>query len=108
MIGGKERTVARAACSLPFDASGALISRQGWLALPGPAPLDLQRERPAEESANQHQAGEQTQAEEGQLMRDRLYDVGRDKDFQAQQQRSTDADLVNLESCRAMGCRSWR
>src|SRR3954469_8956895 len=29
-------------------------------------------------------------------MRDRLYDVGRDKDFQAQQQRSPDADLVNV------------
>src|SRR5207342_3716571 len=97
MIGPKQQNVARAAaCSLPFDASGALIARQGWLALPGPAPLDLQRERPAEERANQHQASEQAQTEESQLMRDRLYDVGRDKDFQAQQQRSPDADLVNV------------
>ena len=94
MTGAKERTVARTACSLPFDASGALIARQGWLALPGPAPLDLQRERPAEERANQHQASEQAQTEEGQLMRDRLYNVGRDKDFQAQQQRSPDAGFL--------------
>ena len=64
--------IAHTACSLPFDASGALIARQGWLALPGPAPLDLQRERPAEERANQHQASEQAQTEESQLMRPRL------------------------------------
>src|SRR6185503_18461265 len=88
MTGAKRANRRSRRLSLPFDASGALIARQGWLALPGPAPLDLQRERPAEERANQHQASEQAQTEESQLMRDRLYDVGRDKDFQAQQQRS--------------------
>src|SRR6188474_1190264 len=82
--------------STPFDMARELISRQRWLALPGPPALDFKRECPTEEGANQHEAREQAQAEEGELMCDRLDDIGRDKDFETQQQRAPDADLVDV------------
>src|SRR5262249_50149404 len=66
------------------------------LALPGPLALDLEHERPAQEGAHQHQAGQQRETLKIQFKCDRLDDIGRDQHLEPEQQRAADADLVDV------------
>jgi hypothetical protein len=79
--------------------SGAIFapnSRRRRFALPRPSTSDLKHKHPAEKGANQDQASEQAQAHEGQFARDRFDDVGGYHHFEAEQQRPTDANLVDV------------
>src|SRR5215510_10510116 len=72
------------------------IGHRRRLASPRPLALDLEHERPAQEGTHQHQAGQQGQAPEVQLERDRLDDVGGDQHLKAKQQRAAYSDLVDV------------
>ena len=56
----------------------------------------IQHQRPAQESANQHESGEQNEAHGGQLVRDGFHDIGGHQHLEAKQEGATDADLVDL------------
>lgn len=63
-------------------------------ALPRPAALNFEYQRPAQKGADQNQPSQKTQTRKGKLDRYRLYDVGGDKYFKAQQQGAADPYLV--------------
>ena len=49
---------------------------------PGPATLNFEHQRPAEECADNHQTGKEAQAGEGKLDCDGLHNIGSDQHFQ--------------------------
>src|SRR5262249_36643523 len=78
------------------DASPAVSSRAGARALfplPRPAAFYFKHQGPTEKGANQHEASEQSETRKCQLQRDRLHDVGRHQDLEAEQEGSTNTDL---------------
>ena len=76
-------------------AAGA--SGSGWCCgLPGPAALDFKHEGPAQESADQHEAGEQAEAHRCQFVRDGFDDASRRQALPLQQQRPADPYPIGL------------
>jgi hypothetical protein len=73
-----------------------LIGHAGRLPLPRPPTFDLKDERPAQEGANEHQPGQETEAHERQVQCDRFDDIGRDEHFKTQQERAADSNFVGL------------
>src|SRR5262249_38291174 len=73
-----------------YASSVSGIDHGRGLALPRPSAFDLQHQRPAQEGAHQHQAGEQCQALKIQFECDGLDDIGSDQHFEPEQQRAAD------------------
>src|SRR5271166_3811639 len=73
-----------------FDVGGAAAR----FAPPWPAFFDFEHQSPAQEGADEDEAGEHPEARKGRLQRHRLHDVGGDEDLEAQQQGATDSDAV--------------
>src|SRR5262249_21426599 len=57
--------------------------------LPRPPAFYFKHQGPTEKGANQHEASEQAETRECQLQRDRLHDVGRHQDLEAEQRSCT-------------------
>lgn len=73
------------------------------MAAPWPSAFNFQHQRPAQEGADQDEAGENTETGEGRLQRHGLDDVRGDQDFEPKQQSAADAHaiLVVASVCRA-------
>jgi hypothetical protein len=56
--------------------------------------LDFEEQKPAQEGAHHDEPGQQAEAREGEVEDDRLDDVSRHQDFEAEQQRAADARIL--------------
>jgi hypothetical protein len=67
-----------------------------WRQLPSPRPatFDLELQRPTEEGTHDNQSSEKAKASESKLDRYSFYYIGSNQDFEAEQQRSTDAYFI--------------
>jgi hypothetical protein len=65
--------------------------------------FDLDFEREAQERAYEYDPGEDGQAAQGRLDRDRIYDIGGDEEFEAEQDRATEAGPEIGDSAGAVG-----
>jgi hypothetical protein len=55
------------------------------LSLPRPPTVDFQDQRPAKKGADQYEASEQTETDEGHFMCDGFHDIGGNQDLEAKQ-----------------------
>lgn len=76
---------------------GALARSRAPCRLPGPATLDLDHERPAQERADRHERAENRDVVQARIERDRPDDVGSHQEFEAEQQRLDEVNLENVE-----------
>src|SRR4029453_1965928 len=71
-------------------------ARPRAFALPGPAAFDFENQGPAEKGAHSPRPRQQPETEKGQVEGDGFHDIGGDKNLQAKQKGSANADFVSL------------